>query len=217
MRLGFFGGSFDPVHNGHIGLARACQQQASLDGVWFTPVAVQPLKHAGPHASNEHRVEMLRLAIRFSESEPGGPPPRSSWRVCTLETDRGGLSYSVDTLREIHEQLPEAALFFLVGADTLRDVVGWKEPEQLFRLATPLVVCRPGEEKPNFAALATLCPEVHKPLLVDMPMIDVSSSEIRRRLAAGESIDDLVPPPVAEYISTHRLYRGRGSRDLAAE
>ena len=207
MRLGIFGGSFDPVHVGHLGVARACQVQASLDEVWFTPVAVQPLKHAGPQASDEHRVEMLRLAIQFSESEPGGPPPRSSWRVCTLEIERGGLSYSVDTLREIHEQLPEAALFFLVGADTLRDVARWKEPQELFRVATPLVARRPGDDDSNLAALAALCPATHRPQLIDMPAIDASSSEIRRRVAAGESIDGLVPAAIARYIDEHGLYR----------
>jgi nicotinate-nucleotide adenylyltransferase len=197
MRLGIFGGSFDPVHLGHLAVAQACGQQASLDEVWFTPVAVQPLKHAGPLASDERRLEMLRLATK---DEP-------RWRVCTLEIDRGGLSYSVDTLREIHQQLPEATLFFLVGADTLRDVARWKEPEELFRLATPLVVRRPGDDEPNLAALAPLCPAEHSPLFVNMPAIDASSSEIRRRIAAAKSIDDLVPPPVAEYIAAHGLYR----------
>ena len=89
MRLGIFGGSFDPVHNGHLELARCCQREAALDEVWFMPTAIQPLKHAGPQATNQQRLEMLRLAV---EHEP-------AWRVCTLEIDRGGYSYTVDTLR----------------------------------------------------------------------------------------------------------------------
>jgi nicotinate-nucleotide adenylyltransferase len=196
MRLGIFGGSFDPVHLGHLALARACQQQASLDEVWFTPVAVQPLKHSGPKANDAHRIEMLRLATR---SEP-------SWRVCTIETDRGGFSYSVDTLRQIHEELPKAALFFLVGADTLRDVSRWKEPEELFRLATPLVVRRPGEKEPDLRTLVNLCSADAKPQQIELSLIDVSSSDIRRRAAAGEPIDRSVPAEVADYIKTHGLY-----------
>ena len=140
MRLGIFGGSFDPVHNGHSALARACQQQIVLDEVWFTPTAVQPLKARGPHAANNDRVEMLRLA---TANEP-------AWRVCTLEVERGGRSYTVDTMRRLHEELPEAELFFLIGADALRDVAQWKEPRELFRLAAPLIVHRPGEAPPDF-------------------------------------------------------------------
>src|SRR6187399_2468746 len=117
MHLGIFGGSFDPVHNGHIALARACQQQAKLDEVWFVPTAIQPLKQHGPQAPNAARVEMLRLAIEGNDS----------WRVCTLEVDRGGRSYTVDTLRQLREELPEAKLFFLMGADVIRDVPRWKE------------------------------------------------------------------------------------------
>src|SRR6185295_16446915 len=106
MRLGIFGGSFDPVHNAHLALARACQQQARLDEVWFTPTAIQPLKRKGPRAPDSCRLEMLRLAIGDN----------AAWRVCTIEIDRGGFSYTVDTLRQIREELPDAALFFLIGA-----------------------------------------------------------------------------------------------------
>jgi nicotinate-nucleotide adenylyltransferase len=197
MRLGIFGGSFDPVHVGHLALARACQHHAALDEVWFMPVSVQPLKHRGPHATNEHRIEMLRLATK---TDP-------TWRVCTIETDRGGLSYSVDTLRQIHEQLPEASLFFLVGADTLRDVARWKEPQELFRLATPLVVHRPGEPEPDLSSLATLCSAENKPRTIDIPTLDVSSSNVRQCVAASKTVDELVPRAVAEYIQAHGLYR----------
>jgi nicotinate-nucleotide adenylyltransferase len=204
MRLGIFGGSFDPVHNGHLRLARECQRQVALDEVWFTPVAIQPLKKRGPRASNDHRVQMLNHAI---ESEPGQQAPQSSWRVCTLEIDRGGLSYTVDTLRRIREELPDAELFFMLGADTLRDVPQWREPEEIFRLSTPLIVCRPGQAMPDLSAIARYCNTAHKPQLVAMEPIDVSSSDIRRRMAAGESIAHLVPPSVADYIIQHELYR----------
>jgi nicotinate-nucleotide adenylyltransferase len=197
MRLGIFGGSFDPVHNGHLALARACQQQVGLDEVWFMPTAVQPLKAHGPHAGDSDRVEMLRLAMA---DEP-------AWRVCTLEVERGGRSYTVDTMRRLHEELPEAELFFLIGADALRDVAQWKEPREIFRLATPLIVHRPGEAQPDVAALGALCTRATQRRIVNMPLVDVSSTEIRRRIAAGESIASLTPRAVIDYIAQHRLYK----------
>jgi nicotinate-nucleotide adenylyltransferase len=207
MRLGIFGGSFDPVHNGHLALARACQQQAALDEVWFIPAAIQPLKQRGPHASDSQRVEMLRLAIDTAEGEPELPSPRDSWRVCTIEIDRGGLSYSVETLRQVHTQLPQAELFFLLGSDVVRDVPQWREPAEIFRLATPLVVSRAGELEPNLARLAALCTITTQPRHIIMPPIEISSSEIRRRIAQGEGIEGLVPTAVAAYIAQHALYR----------
>jgi nicotinate-nucleotide adenylyltransferase len=216
MRLGIFGGSFDPVHNGHLALARACQRQAALDEVWFTPTAVQPLKHEGPHATDAQRVEMLELAIDTDPSEPsepGRPRPRFSWRICTLEIDRGGLSYTIDTLRQLHAELPDADLFFLIGSDTLRDVARWKEPRQIFRLATPLVVHRAGEPAPDLALLASFCTPDTQPRRIEMPACDISSTEIRRRLASGGKLDDLVPRAVANFIATNSIYaRSKGHR-----
>lgn len=196
MLLGIFGGSFDPVHNGHLALARACQRQAGLDEILFMPTATQPLKQKGPHATDAERLEMLRLAT--------GDEP--SWRVCTIEIDRGGLSYTVDTLRHLNEELPEAALYFLIGSDALRDVARWKEPREIFRLATPLVVHRAGEPEPDLAELKSLCTPVTQPRRIEMPAMDVSSTEIRRRLAAYGSIDGLAPPAVVKYIAANKLY-----------
>lgn len=197
MRLGIFGGSFDPVHNGHLALARACQRQTALDEVWFVPTAVQPLKQHGPHASNAERVDMLRLAL---QSEP-------SWRVSTLEIDRGGLSYTVDTLRQLDEELPEAVLFFLMGADAVHDAPTWREPQAIFALATPLVVRRAGAPEPDLAALRAMCAPNKQPRLVEMPAVEASSTEIRRCAAAGEPLAELVPPSVAAYIAANGLYR----------
>jgi nicotinate-nucleotide adenylyltransferase len=196
MRLGIFGGSFDPVHNAHLALARACQQQAKLDEVWFTPTAIQPLKQNGPRATDSHRLEMIRLAIK---DEP-------TWRVCSIEIDRGGFSYTVDTLRQIYEELPDASLFFLFGADALHDVTKWKEPREILRLAAPLVVRRAGQPSPELDQLRRLCTENTQPQLIEMPAMDVSSSEIRRRVAAGQPIDNFVPGAVADFITRHHLY-----------
>ena len=197
MRLGIFGGSFDPIHNAHLAIARACQEQAALDEVWFTPTAIQPLKHQGPHASDAERIEMLRLAIG----------DESSWRVCTLETDRGGRSYTVDTLRQIREELPEVELFFPIGADALRDVPKWKEPHEIFRMAKPLIVGRAGRPIADLDPLKSLCADKTQPQVIDIRPMDISSSNIRRRIAAGETIDGLVPPQIAEYIRQHGLYK----------
>jgi nicotinate-nucleotide adenylyltransferase len=207
MRLGIFGGSFDPVHNGHLAFARACYEQAALDELWLTPTAIQPLKHRGAHATSAERIEMLNLAIESEFSEPGRPRPRPIFRVCTLEIDRGGFSYTVDTLRQIHEELPEAELFFLMGADTLRDVPTWKEPSEIFRLSTPLVVRRAGQPEPNLSDLKRLCAMDTQPRLIQMPAIDVSSSEIRRRIAAGQPVQQLIPPAIEEFITRRGLYR----------
>ena len=207
MLLGIFGGSFDPVHKGHLGLARACHLQAGLDELWFMPTAVQPLKQHGPHASDADRIAMLRLAIEDETRAPGADTTRFAWRTSTLEIDRGGLSYTVDTLRQIHEELPDTQLFFPLGADTLRDVPRWKEPREIFRLATPLIVHRIGEADPDLDAIRPLCTPATQPRLIEMPSIDISSSEIRRRIAASEPIDGFVPPAVAAYIRQHALYR----------
>src|SRR5262249_19176269 len=154
------------------------QRQAELDEIWFTPTAIQPLKQKGPHATNWHRLEMLRLAIR---DEP-------SWRACSSEVDRGGFSYTVETLRQIREELPDADLFFLVGADALHDVAKWKEPREIFRMATPLVVCRATQPLPDIDRLALLCTADTQPQVIEMPAMDVSSTDIRRRVGASEPI-----------------------------
>jgi nicotinate-nucleotide adenylyltransferase len=199
MRLGIYGGSFDPVHQGHLALAHACQQQTALDEIWFLPTAVQPLKQGGPHATDAERIEMLRLAIL---SEP-------SWRVCELETARGGVSYTVETLRQLGDELPNAVLFFLMGADAVRDAPRWREPREIFRLATPLVVRRAGQPEPDMAALRALCADNKPPQRIEMPAVDVSSTQVRRRAAAGESLDELVPKSVARYIRSHGVYGRR--------
>lgn len=187
MRLGIFGGSFDPVHNGHLRLAECCAEQARLDEVWLVPAAVQPHKPVGPVASNADRLAMLRLAVA----------ERPKLVVSSLEIDRGGISYTVETLRTIRQQRPDAELFFLMGADTLRDLPNWREPEEVVLLATPLVVGRPGEP-----AVETDIQHVR----VEMPPMDISSSELRERFSKGEPCGEAVPVSVAEYIREQRLY-----------
>ena len=203
MRIGVFGGSFDPVHLGHLHLASCCCEQAGLAEVWFVPTAHQPFKTAGPKASNEHRLAMLELACQ----------DHCQFQVKRLECDRGGVSYSVDTLEAIRTAEPTAELFFLMGADTLADFPAWHRPAEICRLATPLVVRRGETSGPNFEVLR---PFVSKKRLdqiyanqVEMPPMPVSSSQVRSLIASGRSWQELLPREVADYVRTHQLYGSR--------
>jgi len=206
MRLGILGGSFDPVHNGHLLLAECCRRQAKLDKVWFVPTAHQPLKPAGPLASDADRVAMLRIACTGHHA----------FEINTIEIDRGGVSYSIDTLEAIHAAQPDAELFFLMGADSLADLPLWNRPGEFCQLATPLVVHRAGTTEPDFTVLRDIVSherlEAIRRQQVEMPPTPISSSEIRERIAAGGAWRELVPPGVAHYIDEQGLYAARGTR-----
>lgn len=201
MRLGIFGGSFNPVHYGHLLLAETCREQARLDEVWFVPNAISPLKQDQPPAADKHRIEMLKLAIGGNES----------FHVSTLEIDRGGISYTVDTLAQIASEQPAAELYFLMGADSLVDLPKWREPRRICELALPLVVRRQGSPEAQYQALAALLStermELVRRMTVDMPIIELSASDLRRRAAAGLSLRFRTPRAVERYIETHALYR----------
>jgi nicotinate-nucleotide adenylyltransferase len=203
MRLGVFGGSFDPPHKGHLQLAAAALDQAQLDRVLLVPAARQPLKPEGPRASDSDRVEMLQLAI-------AEVPDPSQWEVSTLEIDRGGVSYTVETLAELQRCHPGAALFFLMGADSLAELPHWYEPRRILELATPLVVERPGHPAPDVGVLDSLVSASRRAEIgrcrVRMPAVDISSSQIRARIAEGGEWQSLVPRQVAHYIEAHGLY-----------
>lgn len=202
MRLGIFGGSFDPVHYGHLLLAESCREQAALDEVWFVPAAVPPHKRQTQLAPAKDRVEMLRLAIAG----------HSALRVSTVEIDRGGVSFTVDTLRTLRAEYPNDELLLLMGADTLADLPKWREPEEILRLATPLCVHRHGAPPPAYDALAGLVTserlDTLRSLAVEMPVIELSATDLRERIAAGKSIRYRTPRAVEAYIATHGLYRG---------
>jgi nicotinate-nucleotide adenylyltransferase len=201
MRIGIFGGTFDPVHFGHLLLAESCREQLRLDEVWFVPAAIPPHKREQHVTTPAARVEMLKLAIGGNEA----------FRVSEIELAREGVSYTVDTLTEIRRQQPSAELFLLIGADTLHDLPNWREPQQVCTLALPVAVCRPGSPEPTYDALATLVSaerlqqiEAHR---VDMPPIGISSRDLRRRAAAGLSLRYQTPRAVEKYVETHGLYR----------
>ena len=201
MRLGIFGGSFDPVHYGHLLLAECCREQLALDEVWFLPAEVAPHKRNAQRSAARHRVEMLRLAI-------GGHAP---FRVSTLEIERGGISYTVDTLAQVRRQQPEAELFLLMGADSLEDLPTWREPATICRLSIPVAVRRRNARPPDFHRLAEWVDAERRERIaasqVDMPLIELSSREIRAAVAAGRSIRFRTPRAVERYIEQHGLYR----------
>ncbi len=199
-RLGILGGSFDPIHYGHLLLAESCREQCDLDQIWLLPAASAPHKLRQPPTSARHRIEMLRLAI-------GGHERLS---VNTLEIDRGGVSYTYETLETIHQQLPQTELFFLMGADSLEDLPHWRNPQQICELSVPVVVRRTGAPEPSYESLRHLVDvqrlALLKNYLVTMPIIELASSDLRQRVAAGQSIRYRTPRAVEKYIQTHRLY-----------
>lgn len=207
MRLGIFGGSFNPIHYGHLILAECCREQLALDRVWFLPAATPPHKQQQDLLPGEQRAEMIELAI-------AGHP---SFGVCRYELERGGVSYTVDTLARFHAEQPADELFFLMGADSLADLPTWKDPATICQLAIPVVVRRgdgahaPSPDSEEFRALAHLVtPERLQQIAharVEMPRIDLSASDLRRRVAAGQSIRYRTPRAVEKYIETHGLYR----------
>jgi len=201
MRLGLFGGSFDPVHYGHLLLAECCREQCRLEQVWFLPAAVPPHKQGRELTPAKARIEMLELAIAGHEA----------FAVNRYEVDRGGVSYTVETLRHFRAQDPDRELFFLLGVDMLHDLPHWREADQICQLATPVVVRRPPVGEPDFGCLAGLASPDQIDRIrghqVQMPQIDLSSTEIRRRVAEGLSIRYQTPRAVEKYIETHGLYR----------
>jgi len=200
MRLGIFGGSFDPVHYGHLLLAETCREQARLDLVLFVPAAAAPHKQDRQQSPGRDRIEMLKLAI-------GG---HEQLAVSTIEMERGGVSYTVETLTALAQQHPTATLFFLMGADSLQDLHTWREPRRICELALPLVVHRAGAAAPDLAGFRDLVSderlEQMRGLQVEMPIIELSSTDMRNRVRTGRSIRFRTPRAVEKYIETHQLY-----------
>lgn len=192
LRLGVFGGSFDPIHLGHVLVADDVRRQLRLDRVLFIPTWRPPHKR-GPLTSYRRRLEMTRLAI---VGVPG-------FESCAVEQDRPGLSYTVDTLAELRSRYPGANLYLIVGSDQYRDVSSWQRPDLLTRLARVVVASRPGVERPD------LFPG-HDPkrvLFRSIIPVEISAAKVRARLAKGSSVRYMLPVRVAEYVRRHRLYR----------
>jgi nicotinate-nucleotide adenylyltransferase len=201
MRIGVFGGSFDPVHFGHLLLAECCREQHSLDAVRFVPAAVPPHKQQQELSPAVNRIEMLELAIAG----------QSAFSVSRYETDRDGVSYTVDTLAQFREEDPLSELFLLLGADMFCDLPQWRQPQRICELALPIAVRRWGGPELDFSLFSAIAPieriEDMRRHEVMMPEIGLSSSDIRRRAAAGQGIRYRTPRAVEKYIETHGLYR----------
>jgi len=190
MRIGLLGGSFDPPHTGHLLAASDALEALSLDRVVLIPTATQPLKAAQQVTAAQHRLAMARLLI--------GDDAR--FTVDSIEIERGGLSYTVDTLAALTERWSDAELFWLVGTDVTSTFARWREPARIGELATPVVLQRTGE-RPDLSGMPG------STRVLTTRRIDVSSTEIRQRVAEGKSIRGFVPESVAEFIAAQRLYR----------
>ena len=197
-RIGILGGSFNPPHLAHLVCASEAAAQLSLDRVLLTPVATPPHKEAEQDPGPQVRLELCRLAIAGDER----------LAVCDLEVKRGGPSYTVDTLRELHARTPEDDLTFIVGGDIALGLPSWHEPEAVLGLARLAVAERSGSGREEITTLlAERFGEAAAPVFFDMPRLDISSSQIRRRVAQADPIRYLVPDDVAEHIARGRLYR----------
>ena len=201
MRIGIFGGTFDPVHLGHLILAEQAREQGQLDEVWFVPAPRPPQKDGRAITRFDVRVEMLELAIA------GNP----SFRVDPLEKDRTGPSYTVDTLIELHRRAPEHAYALIVGGDALADLPLWRDPRGIVSRAELLVMARPGSPRIAEAdlrqALALTSADELRIRFVEAPLIDIASRDIRRRVAARRSVRYLLPRAIEVFVGERRLYR----------
>lgn len=198
MDIGVLGGTFDPVHNGHLGVAETVRARLNLVEVLFVPAGQPWLKTHRAISPAEHRLAMVRLAIT-------GKP---YFKLSTVEIDRPGPSYTVDTVAQLQRQLEAGArLFFILGWDGLNSLPGWWAPQRLIKLCRLVGVPRPGHPPPDLKALEKAIPGIAESVsLLNEPNIEISASEIRRRVAQCLSISQLVPEAVERYIKEHRLY-----------
>ena len=187
--IGLFGGSFDPVHLGHLLVAQAVIEELGLDRLFFIPAAQSPFKPENKPAVAVSRLQLLRLALAG----------KTNCEIDEQEIRRGGVSYTIETLRDYARRFPKVELFYLIGADNVAKLQEWREANELARLAQFVVIPRPGQAPVNF-------PSPFRGRMLKGFLFDVSSSQIRARVKAGLPIDHLVPPFVAEAIRVAKLY-----------
>ena len=195
MRSGILGGTFDPIHEGHLAAARVAMECAHLDRVLFIPGAQPP--HRGPAvAGADQRLAMSRLAI---EGEPG-------FEVSAVEIRRGGKSYTADTVRELERLYPEDELFLILGWDAARLFRSWREPDVIRRLATVVVVRRPGTPPPDAKLLQAAGLDPARTILCMGHTPDISGSALREAIALGKPVSDSLRPAVERYVAEQKLY-----------
>ncbi len=188
MRTGIFGGSFDPPHVGHLIVAEGIRDLLQLDRVIWIPAATAPHKQGNTHSSAEHRSAMVRMTVSGNES----------FEQSDLEIGRGGVSYTVDTLKQLKRRYPSDEMFLLLGMDSYADFPEWREPERIAELASLIVYPRHGVELVDTSSFQAMT--------VDLPRVEISSSMIRKRVRSRESIRYLVADPVRSYIARNELY-----------
>jgi nicotinate-nucleotide adenylyltransferase len=189
QRIGLYGGSFDPIHTGHVLVGQAAIEELQLTRLFFIPAARSPFKPEQQPAPCEQRLAMARLALAG----------RVDCEVDDVEIQRGGTSFTVDTVRYFAQRFPNTKLFYLIGADNVATLPKWRSPEELADLAEFLVIPRPGETPAPIPA------PFRGQYLKGFPF-GVSASQIRARVKAGQTVEQLVPAPVAEAIRNNRLY-----------
>jgi len=199
MKIGVLGGTFDPVHRGHLLVAEESRSLLDLAEVLFVPAGQPWLKGGSPISAAEHRVQMVRLAI-------------AAYPYCklsTIEVERAGASYTVDTIAALQTQLGAGdELFFILGWDALAQLPRWREPSRLITMCQLVAVPRPGYPMPDLKSLEAVIPGLSRRLiLLEKPEVDIGATEIRSRVARGLSIHHLVPEAVDDYIKKHKLYR----------
>jgi nicotinate-nucleotide adenylyltransferase len=204
MEIGVLGGTFDPIHIGHLKVAEEVTASLNLSEVIFMPAGQPWLKGDNPISPAKHRLEMLHLALAG----------KSYFRLSTVEIDRPGPTYTVDTMAELEDELgSEDELFFILGWDNLTQLPRWREPQRLIKLCRLVAVPRVDYPAPDLTSLEAAIPGLsQRVILLEKPRIDINASEIRRMVARGLAIAHLVPAPVEGYIKQHRLYLAGGQR-----
>lgn len=199
MRRGILGGTFDPIHTGHLILAQEVLASLGLDEVWFVPTGEPWMKKGQPLTSKAHRKAMVELAISGNHH----------FKLSTVEMDRAGETFTVDTLEDLKAgEMHDDEVLFIMGVDTLNSMHRWKAPERILELAQIVIALRPGYGEVDLHALQALDPSAaERVLTVHLPLIEISATELRRRANSGETYRYLVPDAVGEYIEKHALYR----------
>jgi nicotinate-nucleotide adenylyltransferase len=200
MRVGLLGGSFNPPHNGHVEMARAAKEAHSLDEVWLVVAARPPHKEAGELGDFEHRFEMARLAAK----------ELPYMKASDIEKKLPGVSYTYRTLEVITQDYPDAQLYFIMGADTVPELVTWKNPDSILNLAVPVVIPRNGFSPQDVNGLKYILPESQLDVLraayIEVEPVDISSTVIRENARSKKPFEQYVPSSVAEYILHNKLY-----------
>lgn len=193
MKIGIMGGTFDPIHLGHLIAAERAREEMGLDQVWFIPSNIPPHKTYAPMGSVHHRWEMVQRAIAH----------HPQFKADDLEIRKGGVSYSIDTVKTFREQYPEDEFYWIIGGDMVQHLPHWRQVDELISLITFI-----GLQRPGFPILLEEMPEAiaRQVMVVPMPFIEISSTEVRRRRKNGRSIRYLVPEQVYSYIEENRLY-----------